>query len=422
MLAAAFLAAAAAAAVADPGWQDLEPLYRDLHAHPELSFQETATASKLAERLRALGFEVTAGVGRTGVVGLLRNGEGPTVMLRTEMDALPVAERTGLPFASVATAQNAAGETVSVMHACGHDLHMTVWVGAATRLARERGRWHGTLMMVAQPAEEVGGGARAMLDDGLFSRFPRPDVALAVHDQDILPSGVIGIRGGPVLASSDSVDVTVFGRGGHGARPQATVDPIAIAAKFVVSLQTLVSRENDPFQPAVVTVGSIHGGTKHNIIPEEVRLQLTVRAFDEGVRRHLLEGIERIAKAEAEAALAPRAPEIRLSDGTPVTTNDAALAGRIRPALERALGADRVVDAVPVMPAEDFSLYGREGVPILMLWLGAVEPSALARSRANGTAVPGLHSPQWTPDAAKAAPVGIDALVAASLAVFGRGD
>ncbi len=424
MLQNVLLAAAVALTGAGVGveWQDLAPLYRDLHAHPELAFHETATAAKLADRLRALGFEVTTGVGRTGVVGILKNGAGPTVMLRTELDALPVEEKTGLPFASVATTTNSEGKTLHVMHACGHDLHMTVWTGAATWFAQNRGRWRGTLMMVGQPAEEAGNGAQAMLDDGLFTRFPRPDAALALHDEDFLPAGIVGVRAGPAQASADFVDLNVFGIGGHGARPQNTVDPIVMAAKIVVGLQTLVSRENDPFQPAVVTVGSIQGGTKPNIIPDEVRLQLTVRAFDEGVRQRLLRGIERIAKAEAEAANAPKPPEMRVSDSVPVQSNDPALVAKIRPALEQALGKDNVVDAAQLTTAEDFSFYGRAGVPEAMFWLGAVAPVTFERAHREGVSLPGLHSPQWAPDAEKAGPIGVRAMVAAALAVFGRGN
>jgi hippurate hydrolase len=340
-------------------WPILQPLYEDLHAHPELSFQETATAAKMAERLKALGFDVTTGVGKTGVVGIMKNGAGPTVILRTEMDGLPVEEKTGLPFASKATGKNPAGETVAVMHACGHDAHMTAWVGAATTLANDKKSWHGTLMMVAQPAEENGSGAKAMLEDGLLTRFPRPDFAIAIHDNDALAAGTVGIKAGPIFASADSVTIVVYGKGGHGARPHMTIDPVVIAAKIVLSLQTLVSRENDPFDPAVVTVGSIHGGTKHNIIPDEVRLQLTVRAYKAEVRDRLLRGIERIARAEATAAQAPKPPDVTLSDTTPVTVNDAALAARVGAALRKTLGEARVSEAIPIMAGEDFSRYAR---------------------------------------------------------------
>jgi hippurate hydrolase len=407
-------------ASAESLWPILQPLYESLHEHPELSFQETATAAKMAERLKGLGFDVTTGVGRTGVVGILKNGPGPTVMLRTELDALPLEEKTGRPFASKATGKNPAGETVPVMHACGHDVHMTAWVGAATTLANDRKSWHGTLMMVGQPAEEIGAGAQAMLADGLFTRFPRPDVALAIHDHDSLPAGTVGIKAGPLSASADSVTIVVHGKGGHGARPHKTVDPIVIAAKIVVSLQTLVSRENDPFDPAVVTVGSIHGGTKNNIIPDDVRLLLTVRAYKPDVRDRLLRGIERIAKAEATAANAPQPPEVTLSDATPATVNDAALAAHIAPALRKALGEARVTEAIPTMAADDFSQYAAAGVPILMMWVGAVNPQTFERAHNDGTMLPSLHSSLFAPDAEPTIMTGVDALVAAAREVLGK--
>ena len=341
-------------------------------------------------------------------------------MLRTELDALPIEEKTGLAFASHVRAKDPSGNDVPVMHACGHDVHMTAWFGTAAWLAFNRDLWSGTLVMVGQPAEEVGGGAQAMLDDGLFTRFPRPDVAIAVHDNDALPAGTVGIKGGPLLASADSVDIVVHGKGGHGASPHRTVDPIVLAAKIVVSLQTLISRENDPFEPAVVTVGSIHGGTKHNIIPDEVRMQLTVRAYTDAVRQHLLDGIRRIAKAEGEAAAAPAPPEVTVSESTPPTTNDPALAARVRAALEGALGPDRVREARPITAAEDFSRYGKAGVPILMMWVGAVEPATLERARKEGAVLPGLHSPFWAPDAEPTITTAIDALVSASLEEFRR--
>ena len=401
-------------------WPILQPLYEDLHAHPELSFQETATAAKMAERLKGLGFTVTTGVGRTGVVGILKNGPGPTVMLRTELDALPLEEKTGLPFASKATGKNPAGETVPVMHACGHDVHMTAWVGAATTLAQDRKRWQGTLMMVGQPAEEIGSGAKAMLDDGLLTRFPRPDFALAIHDNDALPAGTVGIKAGPLFASADSVTIVVYGKGGHGARPHKTIDPVVLAAKIVLSLQTLVSRENDPFDPAVVTVGSIHGGTKHNIIPDEVRMQLTVRANRGEVRDRLLRGIERIARAEATAAEAPKPPDVTLSDSTPVTVNDAALAARVATALRKSLGGARVSEAIPIMAGEDFSRYAEPGIPILVMWVGAVNPETLERARKDGTVLPGLHSSLFAPDAMPTIMTGVDALVTAAREVLGK--
>ena len=399
-------------------WPRLEPIYRDFHRNPELSLQETATAAKLADRLQALGFEVTTGVGKLGVVGVLKNGAGPVVMLRTEMDALPVEEKTGLPFASVVKAKNAAGETVPVMHACGHDVHMTAWIGTAMTLAADRASWKGTLVMIAQPAEEVGRGAKAMLDDGLFTRFPRPDAMIAVHDIDALPAGTVGVAAGPVYASADSVDLVVFGRGGHGARPASTVDPIVIASKIVVSLQTLVSRENEPLQPAVVTVGSFHAGTKHNIIPDSAHLQLSVRAYDPGVRDKLLAGIRRIAEAEAQAALAPKPPEMTVSESLPVTVNDPALTSRVAAALRRALGESRVVEGIRLMSSEDFSLFGQAGVPTLDMEIGATPAAVLERARKEGTPVPTLHSSLFAPDAQPTVTTAIETLVASAREVF----
>ncbi len=410
---------APALASADDLWPTLEPLYRDLHAHPELSTQEKETAAKLAERLRGLGFTVTTGVGGNGVVGVLANGPGPTVLLRTELDALPVEEKTGLPFASTVKAKNAAGETVSVMHACGHDVHMSAWTGAAMTLAKDRKSWHGTLIMLGQPAEELGEGAKAMLDDGLYKRFPKPDYAIAVHDSDALPSGTVGIKGGPLLAAVSSVDIVVHGKGGHGARPHMTVDPVVLAAKIVLDLQTLVSRENDPFNPAVVTVGSIHGGTKHNIIPDEVRMQLTVRAFKPEVMDNLLDGIRRIAKANAESARAPQEPEVRVSDSSPVTVNDDALAARVGAALRKRLGDARVREAVPITGSEDFCLFAQQNTPILMMWIGAIEPQTYERAKRDGTILPGLHSALFAPDARAAILTGVDALTGAAREVFG---
>ena len=283
----------------DQMYPQLDALYLDLHKNPELAMKEQRTSARMAEELRKLGYEVTTGVGGTGVVGVLRNGKGPTVLLRTELDALPVEEKTGLPYASTATAVNAAGQTVPVMHACGHDAHMAGWTGAAALLARMKDRWRGTVLMIGQPAEETVQGAKAMIADGLLKRFPKPDFSVAVHDSSDAPAGKVYFVPGYGMASVDSVDMTIFGRGGHGAKPNTTVDPIVIAARTVLAIQTLVSREKDPLDPAVVTVGSIHGGTRYNIIPDEVKLQLTVRTYKPEVRKLLLEGIERIAKAEA---------------------------------------------------------------------------------------------------------------------------
>src|SRR5512144_568136 len=372
-------AAAAALAPLDALWPELDALYQDLHRTPELSGQEEHTAAKMAARLRAAGYEVTERVGGHGVVGVLRNGKGPTLLVRTELDGLPVQERTGLPYASAATAPTPDGRAVPVMHACGHDVHMTGWIAAATLLARARGAWRGTLVFVGQPAEETGGGAVAMLRDGLFARFGKPDYAIAVHDNAEMPAGTVGYVPGYALANVDSVDVTFFGRGGHGAYPHRTVDPIVLAARFVTSVQTVVSREQDPLVPAVVTVGSFHAGTKHNVIPDEAKLQLTVRTYEDDVRTRVLAAIARVAKGEAAAADAPREPEVKVRDDdhTASTFNDPALTRRLAGAVSAVLGPDRVQERKPVMGGEDFSAYGRAGVPAAILWIGAQDPKAL---------------------------------------------
>lgn len=373
---------------------EFEALYRDLHEHPELAFHEERTAATLARRVRELGFDVTTGVGGTGLVAILRNGPGPIVMLRTELDALPIEEKTGLPFASKASVRNAAGLVVPVAHACGHDLHMTGWYGAAKIMSQRSGAWHGTLMLVAQPAEEITSGALAMLNDGLFTRFPKPDYAISMHDDPSLPSGQIGFHAGFFRASVDAVDVTIFGRGGHGARPQNTVDPIVLAARAVLGIQTIVSRETDPFSPAVVTIGSIHGGTEGNIIPDEVRMQISVRTYDAKVREHILAAIKRQVEAEATAANAPKMPEVKVVGGTDAVYNDPALTSRLVFALRRALGTDGVREMPAKMTSEDFSQYGRTGVSAVLLHIGAVNPAALAR----GDKLPDLHSPFWAPE------------------------
>lgn len=401
-------------------YPDLDALYLDLHRNPELSQHEVKTAAKMAERLRALGFAVTTEIGGHGVVGVMKNGAGPTVALRTDLDALPIEERTGLPYASRVTTKDDSGNTVSVMHACGHDIHMTSWVGAATLLAKAKDRWKGTLVMIGQPDEEKGSGARTMLDAGLFTRFPRPDFIVAIHDSPDLPAGKIGARPGFTFANVDSADITVYGRGGHGAYPHKTVDPIVIAARIVVALQTIVSREESPFDPAVVTVGSIHGGTKHNIIPDEVRLQLTVRSYKEEVRKHLHAAIERIAKAEAAAAGAPKEPKVRISLGDPATYNDPALTERLTGALKDRFGAGNVVVPDAVMAGEDFSWYGREGVPAAILWVGGVNPERFEAAVKAGTPMPGLHSSEWAPDRGPTIRTGVQTLTTAALELLGK--
>ncbi len=401
-------------------YPELDTLYRNLHQSPELSTHEEKTAAKMAERLRTLGFEVTEKVGGTGVVGLLRNGKGPTVMIRTELDALPVEEKTGLAYASKVTMQDAAGQTVPVMHACGHDVHMTAWVGTATLLARSKDRWRGTVMMVAQPAEEFGSGARKMLEDGLFKRFPKPDFALAVHNLANGASGTVEYVPGFAFASVDSVDVTLYGKGGHGAYPHTTVDPVLLAARTVLAFQTIVSRERNPMEPAVLTVGSIHGGTKHNIIPDEVKLQLTVRSYKPEVRQQILDAIERIAKGESIAAGSPRPPSITLTEGTPATYNDPELMKRVLPAIIRGLGAENVREGTPTMGGEDFSEYGRAGVPAVLLWIGTVEPTRFQAAQKAGETLPSLHSGVFAPDRERTIRTGVTTLVSAALELLGK--
>jgi hippurate hydrolase len=333
---------------------DLMSVYRDFHSNPELSLQEKRTAAKLAEHLRAAGAEVTERVGGTGVVGVMKNGSGPTLMLRTDLDALPVTEMTGLPFASKVKAVGEDGQETGVMHACGHDVHITNLVGVARYMSANKDRWRGTLVLIGQPAEERGLGALAMLRDGLFKNFPKPDFALALHVDSTLAAGKIACRAGYALANTDSVDITVRGRGGHGAYPHTTVDPIVQAAHLVLELQTIVSREIDPTQPCVITVGSIHGGTKHNVIGDTCHLQITVRSYTNEVREKLLASIRRKAHSVAAGAGAPE-PTIKLSDGTPAMFNDEKLVNRLKPVFERTLGKENVQDAEPQMGGEDFS-------------------------------------------------------------------
>ena len=383
----------------DAIYPDIETLYKDLHRNPELAFQETQTVAKLSARLKALGFEVTTGVGKTGIVAIMKNGAGPTVMLRTELDALPVAEKTGLPFASIVTTKNAAGQLVPVMHACGHDIHMSAWAGTARIMAEHKDRWRGTLMLVGQPAEETLSGAAAMLEDGLFKRFPRPDFALSLHDDDTMPSGTIGYHAGLFRAMSDRVEITVYGRGGHAAMPHNTIDPVVLASRIVLSLQTIVSRENNPAEPIVITVGSIHGGTQGNIIPDEVKLELSVRTLTPQVRTRTLAAIRRIAKGEADAAGAPREPLVTAPAVTPLpVVNDSALISRLAGALKRELGDQHVVEMPAKMTSEDFAFYGAAGVPSALLHIGAVNPVQLEDARKTGIPVPAPHSPEWAPE------------------------
>ncbi len=393
---------------------EFETLYRYFHQHPELSFQEEHTAQRFADELRRRGLTVTPSIGGHGVVGVLKNGEGPTLMLRADLDALPVAEETNLAYASTATTVDMDGAKVGLMHACGHDLHMTNLIATAAYLAEHRTDWSGTLVVIGQPAEERGSGAKAMLKDGLFERFPKPDIGLALHMSSEMPAGTVGYRAGYALANVDSVDITVKGRGGHGAYPQTTIDPIVQAAELVMSLQTIVSREVDPAESAVVTVGSIHAGTKHNIISDDCHLQLTVRSYAEEVRDQVLQAIRRKAEGVAMAAGADP-PEVSISEGTPALSNDEALVARLVPVFRQVLGDDRVIEAPPVMGGEDFSEFGRAGVPIFMFWLGSVEGRRLERMMQLGETPPSLHSPRFYPDMQPAFVTGVTCMTSAAL-------
>jgi amidohydrolase len=386
------------AAQMDKDYPTIEALYQDLHRNPELAFNEHQTAKKLAERVKALGFEVTTGVGGTGIVAILKNGPGPIAMLRTELDALPVQEKTGLAFASTATGKNAAGETVPVMHACGHDVHMSAWYATAKLMAENRKAWSGTLMLVGQPAEEPLQGSAAMLKDGLLKRFPKPDYAMSMHDEGTLPAGQVGYHPGHFRASADTVTITIHGQGGHGATPQETRDPVVMSARVVMALQTLISRENNPADPVVITVGSIHGGTQANIVPDQVKLQLTVRTFKPEVRKRVLASIVREVEGEAQAAGAPKKPQIDIVPGADSVYNDPELTARAVTAIQGALGADKVVEMPAKMTSEDFANYGQAGIKAILLHVGAVEPKKLATARAAGKYPPGTHSPQWAPE------------------------
>ena len=416
---AALKSAVAAKVAAD--YATLDAFYKDLHTHPELSLMEERTSAKVAGELRAAGFDVTEKFGGFGVVAVLKNGAGPTVLIRTDLDALPVQEETGLPYASTVHAKDLTGREVPVMQACGHDIHMTCLVGVARTLASVRSRWAGTLVLIGQPAEEIGVGARTMLTEGLYRKFPKPDFALALHDNATIPTGTVGTVEGFLYANVDSVDITVRGLGGHGAYPHATKDPVVLAARIVVALQTIVSRETRPTDPAVVTVGSIHGGTKHNIIPNEVKLQLTLRSYSDAVRQHTIEAVKRICRGEAIAAGIPDdlmpIVEVREGEGNFATYNDPVLTRRLRGTLTEWLGAEHVITAEPEMGAEDFSEYGRtvERVPLCLIRLGAVEPAKVAESQRTGVPLPSLHSSKFAPVPEPTIKTGITAMSAAAL-------
>jgi amidohydrolase len=391
---------------------DAYALYLDLHQHPELSSHETRTAALLAERLRKLGYEVTEHVGGTGVVGIMKNGPGPTVMLRTELDALPVEEQTGLPYASKVRTKDDSGRDVPVMHACGHDLHMSSWWATAAIMARTKDSWHGTLMLIAQPAEETISGAKRMVEDGLFTRFPKPDIGIALHDTNSMPVGQVGVTPEYAWANADSLRITVYGRGGHGARPETTIDPIVIAAAIVLRIQSIISREIHTGETAVITVGYFQAGTKNNIIPDQAQMGLTVRSYKPEVRQHLVAAIERIAKGEAEAGGAEKMPLIEKYESTSAVYNDPVLTRHLAATLEAALGKGNVVVQPPVMIAEDYSVFVEQGVPSFYFTLGVADPEKLKQAKAVGQELPSNHSPLFAPVAEPSLRTGMTAEVA----------
>ena len=401
----------------------LIPIYRDLHSHPELGFQEARSSAIMAAEAKRLGFTVTTGVGKTGIVAVMKNGRGKTLLIRADMDALPLTEQTGLPFASKVRATGPTGVETGVMHACGHDTHMTTWIGTARRMAAMKSQWSGTLVMIGQPAEESVGGAAAMLADGLFTRFPKPDVMIAFHDA-ALPAGVIGYTDGYALANVDSVDIKVRGVGGHGAAPHLTKDPIVLASRIVTALQTLVSREIDPLESAVVTVGSFHAGSRRNIISDEANLQLTVRSYKPEVRQQLLDGITRIARGEAIAAgiADDKMPVVTFSESTPATFNTHAITQQMAEVFGARFGKDRVQPVPSAMASEDFSYYwlADKSAQSLIFWVGGVRQSQWDAAKGDLTKLPTLHSPLWAPDAEKTIATATEAMTAAAISVLAK--
>ena len=405
---------------------EIEKLYLDLHQSPELSYHEKETGQKLAKQLKQLGFTVTDNVGGYGVVGIYENGDGPTVMIRTDTDGLPIVEQTGKPYASKVTVTNDAGATVGVMHGCGHDIHMSSFIGTAQQLMTHKDQWQGTLMMVAQPAEEVGGGAKAMLKEGLFTKYPTPDHVIGLHVSANVPAGKVSMKTEYTMASVDSVDIIVKGKGGHGAYPHTTIDPVVIASRIVLALQTITSRELSPLEPSVITVGSIHGGSKHNVISDEVKLQLTLRSYNPEVRLQQIAAIKRITKGIALSAGLDEslAPEVYVheDESIPSTYNNPAQTNVVRSAIANAIGEDNVLETEAVMAGEDFGLYGRteQNVPITLFWLGGVEPSQYDSAMQSGATLPSLHSSKFAPDYKKALPTGITAMSNAAVALFNK--
>jgi amidohydrolase len=400
---------------------DLEALYKDVHSHPELSMQEMRTAGLAADRLRAAGYEVTTGVGKTGVVGLLRNGDGPTVMLRADMDALPIEETTGLPYASKVKATDPGGKTVPVGHMCGHDMHVAWLVGATTLLAQARKEWRGTVMAVFQPGEETAEGAQAMIDDGLFDRFPKPAVVLGQHVM-VGPAGAVAGRTGAITSAADSLQIRLFGRGAHGSMPQASIDPVVMAAATVMRLQTVVSREVAAAEAAVVTIGSLQAGTKENVIPDEAIIKLNVRTFDAGVRKRVLAAIERIVNAEAAASGAPKPPEITPLDRYPLNVNDAEASARVVDAFRRHFPADRVRQTGRAPASEDFGSFGTEWhVPSVFWFVGGTDPDTYAEAKEAGRVneIPVNHSPRFAPVIHPTLETGVETLIVAARAWLG---
>jgi amidohydrolase len=396
----------------------LESIYKDIHSHPELSMQEVRTSQIAADQLRSAGYEVTIGIGKTGVVGLLRNGDGPTIMLRADMDALPVKEATGLPYASEATSTDRDGKTVPVMHACGHDMHVTWLIGAAKLFADNRDVWRGTLMCVFQPAEETGEGAQAMIDDGLFKRFPRPVVILGQHVM-VGTSGVLSSRPGVITSAGDSLQIRLFGRGAHGSMPQASIDPVVMAAATVLRLQTIVSREIAATDSAVVTIGSLQAGTKENVIPDEAIIKLNVRTFDESVRTRVLAAIERIVHAEAEASGATKKPEITVLDRYALVRNDAQATKRVADAFREHFPAERVQESQPTTASEDFGCFGSEWhVPSVFWFVGGTDPEVYAQAKQAGKVgeIPTNHNPRFAPVIRPTLEAGVEAMVVAAQA------
>ena len=403
--------------------KDLVALYQNIHEHPELSLMEVSTAKRLADEARKAGYDVTEKVGGNGVVAVLKNGPGPVVLIRTDMDGLPIVEQTGLPYASKVRVKNRDGVEVGVMHACGHDIHMASWVGTARVLASMKDKWSGTLVLVAQPAEEIVAGAKQMLAAGLYTKFPKPDYALALHSDPLNAAGTLGYSEGLALANSDTVDILVKGKGGHGAAPHVTIDPIVLAARMILDFQTIVSRETDPLDPVVVTVGSIHGGTKHNIIPNEVKLQLTVRTTTTATRDRVLKAIDRVAKAAALGANAPP-PEVKVSldEFTPATYNDVPLARKCGEVFREILGADNVRARKPMMGAEDFGRFSEGKTPIFMYFLGTVSQERYDASLKPGApALPGMHTDAYAPVPEPSIRTGVRTMTLAALNLLPKG-